>query len=303
MSANTSLGASGRLFGPDVEPPRDAVVKAVSAAIAEDLGALGDLTAALLPAEATANCNLVARQEGVLAGSACALEAYLQIGGGVSLVFEVADGEKFTSGTVVARVSGPLRPVLTGERTALNFLSRLSGVATLTQRFVSAAKAVNRNVEIRDTRKTTPGLRALEKAAVRCGGGRNHRSDLSGGVLVKDNHLAGLSLHEAVSRARSLWPGHAIEAECDSFEQVVSAIEAGAKIVMLDNMSPTQAKDSVERIRKMGGGHEILVEVSGRINLDNVAEYAAAGVDLISVGSITHSAPIIDFGLDLAEAG
>jgi nicotinate-nucleotide pyrophosphorylase (carboxylating) len=199
------------------------------------------------------------------------------------------------AGSVLGTVSGRYRSILTGERTALNFLCHLSGVASLTRRFVNAASG---GCLIADTRKTTPGLRALEKAAVRAGGGVNHRGSLSDAVLVKDNHLAGLTVPGAVAAARLRWPGRMIEVECDKPEQVPEAIEAGATVVMLDNMSPGQVRDCVMALRELPGGAAVLVEVSGGVNLENVGAYAASGVDFVSVGALTHSAAALDIGLD-----
>jgi nicotinate-nucleotide pyrophosphorylase (carboxylating) len=172
-------------------------------------------------------------------------------------------------------------------------LCHLSGIATLTRRYVDAA----RPARVRDTRKTTPGLRALEKAAVRAGGGVNHRGSLSDGILVKDNHLGGLTVEEAVERARAGWPGRSVQVECDTPDQVKAALVAGADLVLLDNMTP----DAVAACVSVISGR-CLVEVSGGVTLDTVAAYAAAGADLISVGALTHSAPILDIGLDLLPA-
>jgi nicotinate-nucleotide pyrophosphorylase (carboxylating) len=182
--------------------------------------------------------------------------------------------------------------VLTAERTALNLLCHLSGVATLTRRYADAVAGTG--VRILDTRKTTPGLRALEKAAVRAGGGHNHRGSLSDMVLLKDNHIAGMEIAHAVAAARAMWPGRGVEVECDRLEQVRVAVTAGADVVLLDNMSPADVEVCVKEVNGRA-----LVEVSGRVNLDTVADYAAAGPDLISVGALTHSAPVLDIGLDL----
>ncbi|MGH9304079.1 MAG: carboxylating nicotinate-nucleotide diphosphorylase, partial [Acidimicrobiales bacterium] len=177
------------------------------------------------------------------------------------------------------------------------------GIASLTHRYVQAARAANPSCSVVDTRKTTPGLRSLEKAAVRAGGGRNHRASLSEGVLLKDNHLAAISIAEAVSRARSTWPGRMVEVECDRYDQLVEALEAGATMVLLDNMTPQEVKRCVERAAQHESttGSRPLVEVSGGVSLDTVASFAAAGPDLISVGALTHSAPILDIGLDLVS--
>jgi len=185
--------------------------------------------------------------------------------------------------------------VLTGERTALNFLCHLSGVATATHRFVVAA---GDRVRILDTRKTLPGLRALEKAAVRAGGGVNHRGSLSDFVLLKDNHLAGVTITDAVHRSHSQWPGRAVEVECDRIEQVEEAVAAGASMVLLDNMTPDGVRASVALVRDARA--DVLVEVSGGITLENVRAYADAGADVISTSAITQSAPALDIGFDIA---
>jgi nicotinate-nucleotide pyrophosphorylase (carboxylating) len=195
--------------------------------------------------------------------------------------------------------------IVTAERTALNFLSHLSGVASLTARYVVAATLRNPATRVLDTRKTTPGLRALEKAAVRAGGGVNHRGSLSEGVLVKDNHLGSATIGDAVCRARQLWPGRMVEVECDRLEQVSEAVEAGATIVLCDNMSPEELGRCVRVARAHPGpaGGAVLIEASGGVTLESIGAFAAAGADLVSVGAITHSAPILDIGLDLlAEA-
>lgn len=274
-----------------LDPPLPAVREVVARALAEDLGVYGDLTAGLVPPDATVTAVLASRAEGVLAGRLCADEAFRAVDAGIGVAWELGDGDRLAPGTVVARVSGRLAPVLTAERTALNLLGHLSGVATLTRRFVDAAGGRSR---IRDTRKTTPGLRALEKAAVRAGGGVNHRGSLSDGILVKDNHLAGLTIEEAVATAHTRWPGVACQVECDTLDQVKTALAAGADLILLDNMDP----DTVAAAVALSGGR-VPLEVSGRVDLSTVAAYAAAGADLISIGALTHSAPVLDIGLDL----
>jgi nicotinate-nucleotide pyrophosphorylase (carboxylating) len=275
-------------------PPAHAVREAVARAIAEDLGPLGDVTAALVPTNATVSAAFVARAAGVVAGSACATEACAQVDRSIALSWEVGDGDAVVRGQAIAHIDGPLASVLTAERTALNFLCHLSGVATLTRRFVDAARAGNPDVRVWDTRKTLPGLRALEKAAVRAGGGWNHRGSLSDFVLVKDNHLAGLSIGDAVRAAKARWPARTIEVECDRIEQVAEALDADAPLVMLDNMTPDQVRECVALV-----GGRALVEVSGGITIDTIGAYAAAGADLISTSVITQSAPAFDIGLDL----
>ncbi|MGD0343475.1 MAG: carboxylating nicotinate-nucleotide diphosphorylase [Acidimicrobiales bacterium] len=284
----------------DVYPPIDEVRRAVTLALAEDIGPIGDLTGSLVPADAVAHAAFVARQSGVIAGTSCVRETCQQLDAGLELAVLVEDSGVVEVGTVVARVVGPFRSLLIAERTALNFLCHLSGVATLTRRYVEAAAAANHAARVRDTRKTTPGLRALEKAAVRAGGGVNHRASLSGGVLVKDNHLAGVPLSDAVVQAIERWPGRFIEVECDNLEQVSLAVEAGAAGVMCDNMSPDDVRAAVEIVQAhpRGRAGAVLVEASGGITLENIAAYARAGANLISVGAITHSAPILDVGLD-----
>jgi nicotinate-nucleotide pyrophosphorylase (carboxylating) len=276
------------------DPPAHAVADAVSRAIAEDIGPLGDLTAALIPANVMVDADIVSRGTGVLAGAACADRAVAQIDPAVSIHWRMGDGAPLAPGTVVACVSGPLASVLTAERTVLNFLCHLSGVATLTRAFVDAAAAGNPHAKVWDTRKTIPGLRALEKAAVRAGGGVNHRGSLSEFVLVKDNHLAGLSITDAVHAALARWPGRNVEVECDRIEQVGEALAAGATMVLLDNMTPDQVRACVALV-----AGRIPIEVSGGIRLDTIAAYAAAGADLISTSAITQSAPAFDLGLDL----
>jgi nicotinate-nucleotide pyrophosphorylase (carboxylating) len=266
---------------------------AVARALAEDLGPLGDLTATLVPADATVAARITARGAGVLAGTACAVEAFAQVDERVSVTWHRVEGDALAAGVVAADVAGPLSSVLTAERTALNFLCHLSGVASLTRRFVDAAAAANPRTRVWDTRKTLPGLRALEKAAVRAGGGVNHRGTLSDLVLVKDNHLAGIGISEAVRLAKERWPARTVEVECDRIEQVAEALEAGATMVLLDNMVPEQVRSCVELV-----AGRILVEVSGGVSLDTVGAYAAAGADLISASAITQSAPAFDLGLD-----
>jgi nicotinate-nucleotide pyrophosphorylase (carboxylating) len=263
----------------------------VAAALAEDLGPLGDITAALLPPGATTGAYLVPRADGVLAGQAPATEACAQVDRRIHVAWAASDGDAIHAGQRIAQVTGPLAAVLTAERTVLNFLCHLSGIATLTRRYVDAAAG---RAAILDTRKTTPGLRALEKAAVRAGGGVNHRGSLSDGILVKDNHLTGTTIAEIVAAARRMWPGRSVEIECDTVDQVKEAIAAGADSVLLDNMSPADAATCVELV-----GGRLMVEVSGGVTLANVSDYAATGADVISIGALTHSAPILDIGLDL----
>ena len=275
-------------------PPLPAVRDAVARALQEDLLPLGDMTAGLLPVELQAGATLVARDAGVVAGRMCVIESFAQVDPSVRVEWRLDDGTDLEAGDAIARVEGPLPSILTAERTALNFLRHLSGIATLTRRFV---RATHGKATILDTRKTTPGLRTLEKAAVRAGGGVNHRGSLSDGVLIKDNHLGGLTITEAVRRAKLRWPGRLVEVECENLDQVREAVAAGVTVVMLDNMTPGRVRSAIKEIKG-----QALVEVSGRIDLDTVGDFARInGVDFISVGTITHSAPSLDIGLDLEE--
>ncbi len=275
-----------------MHPPVGAVREVVARALAEDLLPLGDVTASLVDPTARARVELVSRAPGVLAGRLGAAETFAQVDPSLEATWLLDDGEGLAAGSVIATVVGPLSSVVTAERTALNLLCHLSGVATLTRRYVDAV--AGSGARILDTRKTTPGLRALEKAAVRAGGGLNHRGNLSDMVLVKDNHLGGTSIAEAVARARELWPMRTVEVECDSMGQLREAMAAGAGAVLLDNMGPADVAVAVQEV-----GGRAVVEVSGGLGLDNVAAFAAAGADLLSVGALTHSAPALDIGLDL----
>jgi nicotinate-nucleotide pyrophosphorylase (carboxylating) len=235
------------------------------------------------------------RADGVLAGMECATATFARVDPSVTVEWRHGDGAAVAAGTVVGVVSGPFRSIVTAERTALNFLCHLSGVATATRRFVDALRG---RALLLDTRKTLPGLRALEKAAVRAGGGTNHRMSLSDMVLVKDNHLVGSTITAAVAHARELWPDLAVEVECDRPEQVVEAVEAGADVVMLDNMTPDEAAKCATIVHD-SDRPDVLLEVSGGITLANVGDYADAGVDLISTSAITQSAPALDIALDI----
>jgi nicotinate-nucleotide pyrophosphorylase (carboxylating) len=277
------------------EPPITAVREAVRVALVEDLGTLGDLTvSALIDPAATATAVFRTRRDGVLAGTACATEAYAQLDPALVVRWQRRDGDRLVAGDVVGSVHGSLASILTGERTALNFLCHLSGVASLTARVVDAVAATGSRTTVLDTRKTLPGLRALQKAAVRAGGGANHRESLADAILVKDNHLRGVSIAEAVRRSREAWPGRAVEIECDTLAQVAEAKAAGADIVMCDNMTPHHVREAVALL-----GGAALVEVSGGLGLEGIAEYAAAGADYVSIGALTHSAPSLDLGLDI----
>ncbi len=273
----------------------------VELALAEDLGAAGDRTSlALIPADQSGRATFVARTEGVVAGLPAAAMVCASVDPALAFVPAHPDGSALIRGTVLATVAGPLRSILAAERTALNFLQRLSGVASLTRRYVAAAAGTR--AAVLDTRKTTPGWRLLEKYAVRMGGGTNHRLGLYDGVLIKDNHLAGLSgdVRRAVELARAA-PGNgslAVEVEVDTLDQLEHALAARADIVLLDNMTPDQMRTAVARRNAVSPGTRL--EASGGITFATIAAVAATGVDRISVGALTHSAPALDIGLDYA---
>ena len=282
-----------------VDPPADAVADAVVLALHEDLTPDGDLSASLVPAAEVADGVLASRSDGVLAGTACATEAFAQVDPSIEVAWHRHDGDRIAPGDVLATVRGPLAPILTAERTALNFLGRLSGVATTTARWVDAVAGTG--ARIWDTRKTTPGLRALERAAVRSGGGWNHRTNLSHWIMLKDNHLTGTSVTEAVAVARSLWPGRTVHVECETLDQVRESLEAGADALLLDNMTPESITACVSAVRDHAERHgrRPLVEASGGITVDRAADYAATGVDCISTSALTSGAGMLDLGLDL----
>ena len=264
--------------------------------MAEDVGPDGDLTAALLPTEVRATAQLASRSNGILAGTACAQEAFALVDEGIALAWQAADGDTLEAGQVIAEVSGSLASICTAERVALNFLGHLSGIATHTRAFVEAAGGV----AVFDTRKTTPGLRSLEKAAVRAGGGNSHRASLSEFVMLKDNHLSVLSIAEAVGLARSRWPGKRVQVECDTIDQASEAINAGADALLLDNMTTEQVAAIMEIVNIQSSAIEdIYVEVSGGITIENIASYSKLSVDAISSGSLIGGAQSLDIGLDV----
>jgi nicotinate-nucleotide pyrophosphorylase (carboxylating) len=270
------------------------LTRVVTAALDEDLGR-GDITTeACVPPSVAGHCAFRARTELVVAGGALIVEVFRQVDVALSVRELVLDGTRLPPGGVIARVLGPAASILKGERVALNFVQRLCGVATLTRRYVDALPSGART-RITDTRKTTPGLRALERRAVRAGGGHNHRNDLSSAVLIKDNHVAAAGgVAEAIRRCRELAPHTSrIECEVDSLEQLDQALLAGADVVLLDNFDDTM----VERAVAINDGRALL-EASGGITLDRVARLATLGVDVISVGALTHSAQAADIGLD-----
>jgi nicotinate-nucleotide pyrophosphorylase (carboxylating) len=271
----------------------------VAAALAEDLAGGTDVTtAATVPAGALGRAELVPRSAGVLAGLPVAGLAFWLAADDdqVELVPRAADGERVAAGQPVLTVSGPVGAILTAERTALNLLCHLSGIATLTRQWADAVAGTN--ARIRDTRKTLPGLRALQKYAVRCGGGVNHRMSLSDAALVKDNHVAAAgSVSAAFAAVRSAAPKLPPEVECDTLDQVAEALSAGADLILLDNFS---VADMAAAVRLADG--RALLEASGGLTLADARAVAETGVDYLAVGALTHSAPALDIGLDLVQA-
>jgi nicotinate-nucleotide pyrophosphorylase (carboxylating) len=271
--------------------------RAVQLALAEDIGPGDVTTLAIVQQDAAAAALMRAREPLVIAGLALAEAAFRELSAHVILNREAEDGQRVETGRTLLKVSGPARALLTAERVALNFVQRLSGVATLTARFVEAIKGTG--ARILDTRKTTPGWRRFEKYAVRCGGGQNHRAGLFDMVLIKDNHLAALreaqpnAVAAAVQRARTHFPQLKIEVEADKLEQVEQAAVAGADFILLDNMEPAELRQAVEKCRGRAQ-----TEASGGVSLESVRAIAETGVDFISVGALTHSARAVDIGLD-----
>ncbi len=274
--------------------PQFLVYRAVAAALEEDLGPAGDLTTlATVDADAPAKARIVARKAGTIAGMQFAEAAFKTFDHDASLEASVSDGEAAAAGATVASVEGKARALLTGERVALNYLCHLSGIATLTHAFSSAIAGAG--AQVCCTRKTTPGLRAFEKYAVRMGGGANHRFTLSQAILIKDNHIAAAGgIDKAVARARAQ-AGHMVkvEVEVETLDQLDRALEHGVDAVLLDNMDVKTLAQAVKRAKG-----QVVLEASGGVTLENVLSIAETGVDLISVGALTHSAPALDLGLD-----
>lgn len=274
----------------DVPPFADVI----RIALAEDLGPAGDVTTlATVAPDAMGTARVVTRQAGVVAGLPLVAGVYDAVSGGrVRVTPQVEDGARIAPGDVLAVVTGPQRDLLTGERTALNLLGQLSGVASVTRRWVDAVEGTG--ARIRDTRKTVPGLRALQKYAVRCGGGVNHRMSLSDAALVKDNHVvAAGGIVEAFRLVRDRYPQLPLEVEADTLEQARAVIDAGADLVLLDNMSLDELRAAVAYC---AGRAEL--EASGGLRLEDARPVAATGVDYLAVGALTHSAPVLDIGLD-----
>lgn len=275
---------------------RQAARSAVRRALREDLAGYGDLTGSVFTGNGVA--AVMAREAGVLSGVAALEETAHQVDPALAVEVFIHDGERFAAGDAVAELRGPLAAILAAERTALNFLCRLSGIATLTATYV--AETAGTRARIAATRKTTPGLRALEKQAVVHGGGTPHRFGLFDGAMIKDNHVAAAgSVRAAIAAVRSLNPSITLEVEVDTLDQLDEALDAGAQVVLLDNFDTADTAEAVRRARRHPQPVEL--EASGGLTLERAAEVAATGVDYLAVGALTHSAPALDLGLDLTS--
>ena len=291
MSLSPSLDAL--LADTGLDPA--AIEQLIRRTIDEDLGGGVDVTSvATVPEHQRSTMDLVPRSPGVVVGIPVAAAVFDIVSNGDASVSVVAsDGDRVAAGEVLLSVTGRTRDLLTAERTALNLLCHLSGVATATAKWAEALEGTE--TRVRDTRKTTPGLRALEKYAVRCGGGVNHRMSLSDAALVKDNHVvAAGGVAEAFAAVRQMWPGLLVEVEVDSLEQLTEVLDAGADLVMLDNFDPAGMREAVE----VTAGR-CQLEASGGLTLEDAAAVGATGVDFVAVGALTHSAPVLDIGADL----
>lgn len=273
------------------------ILRLVRLALAEDVGAGDVTTLSTVPIGISAQAEMTARSAAVIAGLQFAIAAFQELDPNVKIVSIVSDSERVSPKSVLLEIAGPARAILTAERVALNFVQRLSGIATLTSQFVEAIKGAP--ARILDTRKTTPGLRRAEKYAVACGGGQNHRFGLFDMVLIKDNHLAAMNstnpkaIASAVKNARNQFPNLKVEVETDTLEQVEQAVAAGADFILLDNMSTEELRRAVQMV-----AGRAKTEASGGVNLSTVRAIAETGVDFISVGAVTHAAPAVDIGLD-----
>ena len=280
-----------------LHPPHHDVVDAVRRALTEDLTPLGDLKASLFPSGALATAAFVVRPGGVIAGTACVAETITQIDPELELDWMIEEGEVVEARQVLATVRGSLESILIAERTCLNFLMYLSGIATNTRRYADAATG---SAQVWDTRKTTPGLRSLEKAAVRAGGARNHRGNLSDWIMLKDNHLMGVSIADGVAAAKERWPARTVHVEADRLEQVEAAVHAKADAILLDNMDVDTLKEAVALVSSLtGDGRRPLLEASGGIDLTTIDGISHTGVDMISTSKLCFGAPTLDIGLDI----
>ncbi len=288
-TATPAPAGSGPAVSPELERE---IARLVAEALAEDVGSGDATTASTLPENASCAATILSRKPGVISGLAVGEAVYAACEGELQTTRRVVDGDSVEAGAALLAINGAARAILVGERVALNFLGHMSGIATLTRAYVDAVRGTK--ATILDTRKTTPGLRQLEKYAVLCGGGTNHRMGLYDAILIKDNHLLlSGSIADAVARARTV-SDLEITVEVENTEELEQALAAGADRILLDNMSPAELRDAVA----LAGGR-VPLEASGGINLDTAAEIAAAGVDFLSVGSLTHSAPALDVSLDV----
>jgi len=277
-----------------IEPvDSSSIARQVAAALAEDLGA-GDVTAALVPASQQVRAQIIAREPAVLCGTAWADATFKQLDPAIRLDWQFHDGERLAADTPVLRLSGPARPILTGERTALNFLQTLSATATAASRYVEAVAGTG--CRILDTRKTLPGLRLAQKYAARCGGAQNHRLGLYDMVLIKENHIiAAGSIGAAIATARRASPGIPVEVEVETLDEFSQALDAGADIIMLDELPLDDMREAVQRNRSRGG--KVKLEASGGVTLATVREIALTGVDYISIGGITKHVQAVDLSM------
>ncbi len=278
-------------------------VQLIRAALAEDMARNDVTTLALVPSNAVAQARFVAKADGIVCGMDMCAATFKLLDRRCLVTARTRDGNRVRAGQIIAIVKGPARALLTGERTALNFLQHLSGISTITSRFVEKVKGTG--ARIYDTRKTIPGMRELAKYAVRCGGGMNHRRGLGDMVLIKDNHLVYVKdLSEAVRAVRSKHPSREVEVECETLPQVKAALDAGVDIIMLDNMTVSMLKRSLSLIKSavsLKGKERPRTEISGGVSLVTVRTYAKLGVDRISIGALTHSAAALDISLEFDQ--
>ena len=292
-------------FGPHHHVALDVttIEREVRRFLAEDVGSGDVTTARVVPPSALAHATMVARERCVAAGLTIAAAVFRAVDDAVAVRSCVREGDAVAAGAVLLKLDGPAAAMLTAERVALNLVQRLSGIATITRRYADAVAGTG--VSVSDTRKTTPGLRLFEKYAVHVGGGRNHRMGLHDAILIKDNHIAiagGVANALAAARRASSGPGMPIQIEVDTLDQLAEALDLGVEAVLLDNMTPATVAEAVRRTRTHPRGHDCWIEASGGITLETIRAYADAGVDTISVGALTHSAPSADVALDFQTA-
>ncbi|QFU21025.1 carboxylating nicotinate-nucleotide diphosphorylase [Shewanella eurypsychrophilus] len=260
--------------------------------------ASADITAQLIPSDKHAQASLITREEGVFCGKAWAEQVFNQLGGEVAIHWHVDDGDLLVANQVLCELSGPARAILTGERTAMNFIQTLSGVATLTKHYVD--RIAGTNTKLLDTRKTLPGLRTAQKYAVTCGGGKNHRIGLFDAFLIKENHIMACGgIEKAITKARELHSDKLVEVEVESILELQQALEAGSDVIMLDNFDVTMMIEAVELNKRLADNKQAKLEVSGNVTIDTIADFAKTGVDYISVGALTKHVHALDLSLRL----